>query len=363
MKKNLVKVKDKIKSFRKSLAKLLFDKRRRGNKILETEKASGILFLRNDNKIGDMVISTLLFREFKKRYPDIKVTVLCGHDNKEIIKHNPYIDEAVELPNSFFKKLSVYGYLRKKKIDIAVDFFPFRPRPGHMFMLRRINPGFLIGFYKKSYNMYDFSFEDNFFNKHISERYVRLLNLFKINPVSLQYELYLEQKDEERVLKLTEKSAGKFKIVINPFAASVHRTLSYDKLKQLIDGIKHCANCHIYVLVFGDYASKFNALASDDVFIFDSKSVLESAALVKYCDLVISPDTSIVHAAAAFKRKLIALYLDYSGQDEKIDKIWSPNYDKAVQISVDTQNGAVKNDINSISNDLIIKKIKEMIEK
>jgi len=355
-----MKIKDGLKSLRKIIAKFLFDKKERSNKKLNFENVKSILFLRNDNKIGDMVISTMLFREVKKRYPYIKITVLCGPDNKEIIKHNPYVDEAIELPNSFFKKLSVYAYLRKKKTDIAVDFFPFRPRPGHMFMLRRINPGYLIGFYKKSYNMYDFSFEEDFFDKHISERYSRVLKLFAITPVSLKYDLYLEKKDEERVSELTEKSGGKFKIVINPFAASVHRTISYDKLKRLIEIIKGYANCHIYVLAPDINAAKLSGLSAQNVSIFDSKSVLESAALIKYCDLVISPDTAIVHVAAAFEKKLVALYLDYSNQSEKIDLIWAPNYDKAVQISVDTKNGVVENDINNIDNDLIAAKIKEL---
>ena len=348
-----MKIKNIIKSFRKSLAKFLFDKRKKTNKKLDIENVKSVLFFREDNKIGDMVVLTLVFRELKKCYPQIKIYVVCGKDNKEIIKNNPNVDEIIEVSGKLFDDLSAYKILRGKKIDAAVDFFPFRPRPKHLFMIRRVNPAFLIGFHKQAYNTYDASVNCCVNELHISERYKILLKEFGIEASSLDYDVFLNPADEENARSLF---AGiKNKLIINPFAASKHRTFSFEKLQGLINKLKEENDFNIFIICSKKSSCLLKGI--EGAAVIETSGILESAAYIKHCDYVISPDTSIVHIAAAFKKKMIALFLDYSAKKERVDKIWAPNYDKAVQILLDTQNGSLSNDINNISNDIIIGKM------
>lgn len=37
-----------------------------------------ILFLRKDSKIGDMIVSSFVFREIKKNDPSIKIGIVCA---------------------------------------------------------------------------------------------------------------------------------------------------------------------------------------------------------------------------------------------------------------------------------------------
>ena len=60
----------------------------------DIQKAINILFLRYD-RIGDMVITTPVFRELKLAFPDIQITVLASKINQEVLINNPYVDHIV----------------------------------------------------------------------------------------------------------------------------------------------------------------------------------------------------------------------------------------------------------------------------
>jgi len=89
-------------------------------KIVGTPKK--ILFLRYD-RIGDMIITTPVFREFRRAYPNSEIYVLASKTNSEIIKFNPYIDQIfINHKHSFISDLPALFKLRKLRIDIAIEF-------------------------------------------------------------------------------------------------------------------------------------------------------------------------------------------------------------------------------------------------
>jgi ADP-heptose:LPS heptosyltransferase len=53
-------------------------------------------------------------------------------------------------------------------------------------------------------------------------------------------------------------------------------------------------------------------------------------ALIAQADLIISPDTSIVHMAAAWQKPLIAIYKDVRLNNQ----LWAPGYENARQIII-----------------------------
>ena len=53
---------------------------------------------------------------------------------------------------------------------------------------------------------------------------------------------------------------------------------------------------------------------------YPTESVLDLAAIIDNLDLIISPDTSIVHMACAFNKPLVAIYRKHM----KLFEIWRP---------------------------------------
>jgi ADP-heptose:LPS heptosyltransferase len=354
-------LKNKLRSFKKSLAKTILDKRTKSIKSLEINRVKSILFFRDDDKIGDIVVSTLLFREIKKKYPDISIVVVCGKNSREILKYNNNVSQIYEIKQNFLKNVVVFRELKKHNISLAVDFYTFRPRFKRLLMLRIVSAKFLIGFYKDLYNIYDLSIGENFFNKHISKRYEYLLNLLNIKKPDLKYDIILSSNEENKALELVKKCHAKYNIVLNPFGASRHRSFSFNKLKELVYLLENKIDCCLFILCQESNKEEVKSLEDDKIFIASFKSALESVALIKYAGVVITPDTSIVHIATAFNKKTVALYLDYSGAYEKIDKIWGPNNPNAIALSVDTKNKRLENDIKNIPNTNILNALQKLL--
>lgn len=69
---------------------ILFRKKRNGS--LKT--LNSFLFVRLDH-IGDVILSTPIYHSIKEKFPNSKITVLCGSWSADIIKTNPFIDDFI----------------------------------------------------------------------------------------------------------------------------------------------------------------------------------------------------------------------------------------------------------------------------
>ncbi len=73
-----------------------------------------VLFFRYD-RIGDMVITTPVFRELKLFFPAINISVLASKINQSVLTDNPYIDNVyLNNKNRFINDLKTLFILRKK---------------------------------------------------------------------------------------------------------------------------------------------------------------------------------------------------------------------------------------------------------
>ncbi|MDR3071678.1 MAG: hypothetical protein LBU29_03715 [Endomicrobium sp.] len=349
-----------LKLFERYLTKKILDKKRSKN-ILDINKVKSILFFRDDDKIGDMTVSTLLFREIKKKYPNIDIVVVCGTNSKEIIKYNKNVDQIYEIGNNFFTDILIFIKLRRQKITLGIDFYTFNLRFRHLLMLRLISSEILIGFHKNSYNIYDLSIDVDFFSTHISKKYEYLLKVLKIETPDLKYDIVLSPKEKNQAVEFVNKCNAKYRIILNPFAASKHRSFDFTKLKRLVKILEDKADCCLFVLCPVRSKKKMKFLETEKTVLVSFKSVLEVAALIKYSSAVITPDTSIVHIASAFQKKTVALYLDYSYSDEKINVIWGANNPNAIQLSVDTKKMNCENDVNRIPTTDIIVALRKLL--
>ena len=92
---------DYMREKRLKIGKYIWDRKEKtkivkGNNFIKDNNIKSILFLRYDGKIGDMVVNSLMFREIKKVYPNIKIWVVARGAAIDIIKDNPNIDKIYE---------------------------------------------------------------------------------------------------------------------------------------------------------------------------------------------------------------------------------------------------------------------------
>ncbi len=321
-----------LKKIKLKIVCFFLDKRKNNNFQLSGVKK--VIILRDDNKIGDMIISTLLFRELNKC--GLKVDVVSGKDNYCVIEYNNYIDNNYFLDNNFLDFITLAFKLRRKKFDLLIDLGDSLS-PTYFSFVSIINAKHTLGFNKSEYKTYDLSISYNDFSAHITNRYKIVLDRLGVLKYELNYDIFIPDDIIISVNEFLDRNKNKPIIIINPYTANIKRDLTESQITDLINGI-NSEYPSVQIVLIGS-PRKIIDLNIDGAIKNPFSTFLSSAALVKKAVLVISPDTSIVHVACAFNTKLISLYGNNIISGGFINnKVWAPNYANAVQIIAEDNN-------------------------
>ena len=360
---------DYMREKRLKLGKYIWDKKKNKEEIksgnfIENNDIKKILFMRYDGKIGDMVINTLMFREIKKKYPYIEIGVVTKGGAKAVIENNPNIDKIYEYKKNrkSIKELSLE--IAAEKYDLLIDFSEML-RVNQMMLINLCKARFNMGLNKENWKMFDISYTKPVDHIHITELYKNILEKLGIKNIEINYEVFLKKKKKNKVDELLKKLKHKKIIVFNPFAASKHRDINLENILKIGKIIIEDKNNILIFIGEEKRRKELEKILKELVYnaIFPVlKDIMETSYLISKADLVITPDTSIVHIAAAFKRKLIAIYrLDNRVENEVNRYLWAPNYKEAVQIF--SRDFEVKNGEEPDINKFDMKEIKKEIKK
>lgn len=309
-----------LRKVRLSLGKLVLDKNIKHTKnSLSCEK---ILFLRHDGKIGDYIVSSFIFREIKKQSPQIQIGVVCSQKNRYLFESNPYIDKLY-----FVKTKSITDYIRcgkalaEEQYDVVID-PTVTLRNRDLLFLRTISAKHYVGYEKQNYHLFDLNVIDR--KQHFAEIYRDALALVGFENIDMAYEVPLNLKSQQDVKDYLSKHNIDNYIALNLFGAGSARRFSDDKIKSLLADLIQKSNKAIILLTFPEVTEKLVQLAQqyENIFVYEStKTVFDSIELIRFSDVLISPDTSTVHIAAGLGKKIIAFY----SSDKQNFIHWHPN--------------------------------------
>lgn len=303
--------------------------------FIENNNIRKILFMRYDGKIGDMVINTLMFREIKKRYPYIEIGVVTKDGAKAVIENNINVDKIYEYKKERKNIKELASKISKEKYDLLIDFSEML-RVNQMMLINLCKARFNMGLNKENWNLFDISYSRPKGYIHITEIYRGILERLGIANIDVNYELFFTKCQKSKVDGILKGLKHKKIVVFNPFAASKHRDISLENILKIGKIILENKN-NILIFIGEEKRKKeleniIKELGNDAIFP-ELRNIMETSYLISKADLVITPDTSIVHIAAAFKRKLAAIYrLDNRLENEVNRYLWAPNYEGAVQI-------------------------------
>jgi len=339
-----------FKSLRMDIARIFHDHKKPRHFDLASVKQ--VLFLRDDDKIGDMVVSTSLFREFGKA--GFKIDVLAGKNNASVIEHNPYIRRIVVAPGDQNDSIFLAKKLARHQYDLVVDMGD-KISPARLRFIKSINSKSVIGFNKSKYNIYNKSLDYLGYDTHITARYSLLLDTMEFKNFSTDYDLHCSDEIKKSVGLFFKTLPGSLKIVINPFAADTRRDLSISQLEELVRRIKEKWS-GADVIIIG-MMSRISCLSIPETHINPFNSLSSAIEIIRRADLVISPDTSIVHIATAWKKPLVCLYgNDVHGKFIN-SAVWGPGNTHAVQLFTKDKD----HPISSIAVNDIISSIEQLI--
>ncbi|KFK95270.1 MULTISPECIES: glycosyltransferase family 9 protein [unclassified Serratia (in: enterobacteria)] len=322
------------------LAKIIWDKYKKSTLDLKSIKT--VLLLRNEGTIGDMIVFSPLVKSLHAS--GYVVDILLTKSSSVVMEHNPYVRKIYEaddastevylksfnhtVPESTIKKLAKNNY------DLLIDPSLFDTPVHRMRLLREINPKSALAFNKRKYfNHYSNSL--SFFErdkKHVTHA-ASLISDFMTNNsiIDNTYDLHIPDAIFDEVKSLLNTFEGKKKVIINVFTGSKERNFSQEQLSEIIDNLNQ-AHDDIKIILL-DHRNEIKISLPENVMTNPFKTLHHVMALIHESDLVISPDTSIVHISAAFKKPLISVYKNVVDNND----LWAPGYDNASQIIVNNR--------------------------
>ncbi|WP_339003281.1 glycosyltransferase family 9 protein [Fusobacterium animalis] len=374
--KNLIKrinriFQDYMRAKRLKIGKYIWDRKEKakiveGDNFLKDNSIKSILFLRYDGKIGDMIVNSLMFREIKKVYPDIRIGVIARGAAIDIIKDNPNVDKIYEYYKDRKKIKDLALKIKEEKYDLLIDFSEML-RVNQMMLINLCRARINIGLDRKDWELFDLSIEsdkDFKWTEHITKRYLAyLIKLgLKKENINISYDIYL--KDEKKYEVFFNEIKESKKLILNPYGASKHKSFSIETLENIITYLKD-KDIAIILTYFGDKYKELEFLEKKYKYVYIPKkieSILDTAILIKKSDYVISPDTSIVHIASAFNKKMITVYPPKGGKYGVDHLVWAPKSEYSRVIFCKDKTGNYDEiDINTFNFDEMKEEILKMI--
>lgn len=263
-----------------------------------------ILFLRQD-RIGDAIITTPLLLAVKARYPKADITMLLGKNNQAIIPLLPIDCKTVIYEKSWVKDRKMLGQLRKQQFDVVIDLTDNASVTSSL-LISRISAKYAIGIEKENAVVYDVLVPRlDRSDHHISERIAQLLMPLGINPKDINL---------KPTLIVARQSVMPGRLGINISAGTEsrwapERTYSEIAKDALTSG--HWSEVIIFCEVRdAEKAAKIVKLSQDPRIKAQpsTKSYAEFASALSSCEALITPDTSVVHLAAALDIPQVVIY-------------------------------------------------------
>jgi heptosyltransferase-2 len=290
-------------------------------KIFLKDSPEAKIIIRAANWVGDAIMTTPVIRAVRKNYPLAHITVLAKPWVVPVYETNPHVDEVMVYENSGRHKMGIgtlrlAGDIREKRFHLAV-------------LMQNAFEAALLAFLARvperlGYNTDARSLLLNRCIKmdpalkkgHLIDYYIAILTKAGLVEDGRDLELHLDKDDKAWAGTLLEekgvKESGKPVIGINPGATggTAKRWFPerYAELARLL-----ARKYDTRVLIFGgpadhDLGEKITAMVPGSCINMAGKTSLSRAfALIGACDLFVTNDSGLMHAAAALNVNQVAV--------------------------------------------------------
>lgn len=255
------------------------------------------------SSIGDIVLTTPVIRCLKEQIPNAEIHYLTKKAFRNIVEPNPHVDHVHFLRSSL---ASTVFKLQTFRFDHIID---LHHNLRTFFIKNSIN-GQKKSFSKLNYEKWMMvNFKVNKLpDMHIVDRYMKAVEHLGVQYDQKGLDFFIDRRSESAHKTLPEKFREKKYAVI--VVGAKHNT---KRIPSFIieDSIQYL---DIPILLIGskvDYprATKIAKKYEDKVYNACGRySVGASAALIKNAEFVITPDTGMMHIAAAFQKDMISIW-------------------------------------------------------
>lgn len=332
---------------------------------METADLSGaesVLLLRYD-RLGDMIISTGLFRLLAETFPRLRVHVLASPANAGAIRFDPHIHRVhIYDKRRPLRSFSLLAGLRRERFDAVVNLV-FYPSLTGALLARLAAPGKAVRVRVAVETTLDPFFNINSRRviwgspeRTVLEETVSLLSLLggDVQGRDISPRVYPGKGAESLAGKVI--NTPRPRIGINLAAGDPHREWSLeswrDTMKMVREG-RPGASIHIFAPPADGRGKALEEMCrlSGVHLVPRTRDILQVSAFLARMDLLVTPDTAMVHLADALGVSLVPMYIS----PEKA-LMWKP-----VRVS---HSGLVSRDgrMDSVTPDRVFQAVSRLLE-
>lgn len=282
------------------------------------DRPTRVLFLRHD-RLGDMILSTGLIRAIARSQPGLVLDVLASPVNAPVLAAEPAVRGVVTLdrkrPWTF---PAVLGRLRRARYDAVVDCMVTAPSLTTLLLMLASGARERIGVARADNRFfYTLPVEPRADATHIVEHLSALLVAFALDPrtTDVAPRVLLTPSEQERAedrWRALDGGASRARLLVNVSSGKAARRWPDGRFVAALVHVRRRAP-DLCTAVIGAPAERDRArtIAREaGVAVIETPSIRDALGLVATADLVFTPDTSIGHAASAFGKPAVVMFLD-----------------------------------------------------
>lgn len=269
------------------------------------------------SSIGDIILASSLIRLTKKRFPQAKINMAVSTEFEELISANPNINEVI----LFERKTGLKGLLRlckkirKEQYDLIIDIHK---------KLRSLLICLTSGAKQRvSYNKHSVlrfllvRFKINRYKEipFISNLYLKSIEKFGVEDDGGGLEFYITPSKEASIselLRIEEIAKQDILIGLAPGAHWDTKRWHKERFIELANLLIQRKNAKIVIFGGKDEVKLSEeiktSLLNKPIIAAGQLSLMETAALLKKCKVLITNDTGVLHISAAVKTPVVAIF-------------------------------------------------------
>jgi heptosyltransferase-2 len=288
-----------------------------------------VLICRID-RIGDVVLSTPIPREIKKKHPDSFVAVLVREYTRDIYLNNPYIDEIIiyDEEKSFKSFIRMVKKIRSFNFNHAFMLLP-NERLNYILFFAKIKNRIGVG-----HKLYQFITFTKYLDRkkyiplrHEADYCLDMVRKIGIEPESIEPEIYLTDDEKKFAKKFRESIAKNDEILIgiNSTSGNSSPNLNASEYKKLIEKLLQVEKFKVVVTDLNPPAEILNIKNVHYPMVGNKlrEAIIKFSAL----DVLISASTGPMHICAALKVPTISVFCPLTACSPKL---WGPLGNKSI---------------------------------
>lgn len=280
-----------------------------------------ILVLRFSS-IGDIVLSSPLLRVLRSRFPQSQIDFVTRKDYADLIKSNPNLNYTFEfdVTSGFDGLRALKKTIQKEGYDLIVDIHDsLRSRYLRRFSgsgdvvtvnKRLIERAVLVKLKKDIYKD----------SVSVADRYIESLRRYGLRNDGKGLELHIPDEIQFSAAgKIARLRLNRFEKTIGLCPSARHETKQWPLERFFELAIRLAKELDSSILIFGgemdrklgaELASRIGQAVPGDraTSLCGHLSLLETAAAMDFCDVIVSNDSGLMHIANARRKNLVALF-------------------------------------------------------